>query len=330
MRWVDWDGKQLKKVQDINWLLASGEELLRLMKSGNVALGNESYLYSRRPDRFDRIISMCSWIEFPGDVAVVGTKWVSSNTGNRDMGLPRGAAITILNDAKTGLPMLAFSGSNISMARTAMVSCLAMKYLFDSDGPSSMGLVGAGMVHAWQAVLAKKLWPDLTILVYDLDKERAYEFAEQNACRVVQDWRDCLHCDVFSLATSGIRSVCWLPATLELHPLMAKVWLNTSLRDMQFGLVEKFPLVVVDDHELAISESTSYGLACQSGIFTGKEISLIDLVVDGFKLQPDFHCPVLVTPMGLATWDVGIGYRLFEEEFKAELGKLNGVAVGKS
>lgn len=314
MRWIEWNERSMARLQDARWITKVGAELLGMIGDGRVVIGEESYLYSGNPERFDRIISMCAWLEYP-DHSVAGSKWISSKASNVREGLPRGGAVTVLNDGVTGLPLVAYEGSAISLARTAMVSCLALGHLFPASGPGSMAFIGAGRVHQWQANYARQLWPDMKMSVYDLDEQRMVKFQEQFGAQGLKRWEDGLETEVFSLATAGSTAVGWIPWKMDLG--QTKVWLHTSLRDIQPRLTEKFPLVVVDDHVLATSQGTTHSFAWREN-WVRKEISLVDLVVGHYELSASDY-PVLVTPMGLALWDVGIGFRLFEKEFFDEL-----------
>lgn len=312
MRWVEIDAEREKKLRDALWMSEKVQSLLHLMKEKRVVLGDETYLYSGRPDRFDRLITMSSWIEMES-FSVVGSKWVSSRSANLKIGLPRGGAVTVLNDGETGLPLLAYEGSAVSLARTAMVACVSLEFLFGLVGPRSMTLLGAGRVHDWQANYVRQLWPKTELFVYDTDTVRRKEFAEKYRATELTQMRDGLLVgEVLSLATAGPKSVGWISSR---DKLFSEVLLNTSLRDIQPRVVSKFPVVVVDEHSFAASQGTPYDLAWRAG-WVQREVSLVDLVVDRVQIS-DF--PVLVNPMGLPMWDVGIGYYLFRREFVEEL-----------
>jgi ornithine cyclodeaminase/alanine dehydrogenase-like protein (mu-crystallin family) len=311
MRWLEEGDKQRKLLGDAWWMYDTFVHLLRLTYERKVNLGNETYLYSGSKDRFDRIISMCAHIEMP-EVSVAGMKWVSSRAENLSIGLPRGGAVTVLNDAETGIPLLAFEGSNISLARTAIVACGAVRHI---GTPFSMALIGAGRVHDWQARYARQLWPEIKLYVYDSHRQRALDFSDKHDAVVLSDWEGGLAMDVFSLATAGATSTGWIGDD-TCTPMKGQIWLNTSLRDIQPKFIRNFPLVVVDDHSFAASQGTPYDRAWQER-WVAREMSLADLVVEKKELkEKDF--PVLVNPMGLPLWDVGIGYELYSSEFMEE------------
>jgi ornithine cyclodeaminase/alanine dehydrogenase-like protein (mu-crystallin family) len=316
MRWLEWDSKQDWHLKNSAWMYAACVLLLALSKKKKVKLGEEVYLYSGRKERFDRVISMCAALEFE-DASVAGMKWVSSCAKNLSQGLPRGGAVSILNDGETGMPLLAYEGSAISLARTAMVACLSVRNIL--PWVTSMALIGAGRVHQWQAHYAKEFWPGVHLQVFDLNEERKEAFAKQFSAHPLGRWENGLGCDVVSLATAGAGSTGWIHNG-NTTPAVGQVWVNTSLRDIQPSFVKQFPLVVVDDHGYAASQGTPYDFAWQAG-WVRKEMSLVDLVIGEYKV-PTSNFPVLVNPMGLPLWDVGIGYLLHREAFHEEKGKL--------
>lgn len=313
MRWLEQDDKRDAALWDANWISQAICLLLAMSKQKRTVLGDETYLYSGRKNRFDRLISMCAYLELMDD-AVAGMKWVSSRAANLGIDLPRGGAVSVLNDAETGIPLLAYEGSAISLARTAGVAVVAISAL-RKEHPKSMVLIGCGRIHDWQARYARQLWPNITLAVYDTDIERKHEFAGKHDAVILTSWSAYLDADVISLATAGANSTGWLHYD-SCKPKSSQIWLNTSLRDIQPSFVKHFPLVVVDDHGYAASQGTPYDFAWQAG-WVKREMSLVDLL-----LRPPVVSPVLVNPMGLPLWDVGIGYLLYKLAFQEEKAKL--------
>ena len=64
-----------------------------------------------------------------GEYNMADIKWVGSNPGNLDAGLPRVSAITILNDPVTKFPLAVLDDTVISNTRTGAVGGVAVKYL---------------------------------------------------------------------------------------------------------------------------------------------------------------------------------------------------------
>lgn len=312
VRWVEVGNKEC--LHDALWVMAQMKLLLRLQKLGEVRLGAEGYL-THPGAGFSRAITMSAWVNHPAErYGVLGAKWVSSHPPNSATGLPRGRAVTMLNCAETGLPLLAFDGTDLSNARTAAFACAAIDILLHGVAPSSIAFIGAGRVHTWQAEYIRQLWPEADLWVYDTDAERMQQFADRfNAVCLSSWWFGCEFAEVVSIATAGTQPG-WVPIDIT---ILAKLWINTSLRDVKSQFFGRFKQVVVDDFELAASEHTPYHEAYLARDIP-PNIQLCDIP------QDDPHnFPIIVNPMGLAIWDVGLGYAMFQDEFRAQQEKLH-------
>jgi ornithine cyclodeaminase/alanine dehydrogenase-like protein (mu-crystallin family) len=335
VKWVEWGHGQLGKLENVHWMLPHVINLAALKQSPTaVELADESYFHTRVPGEFDRGIMMAAAVRLPvtkvGYRSVLGMKWVSSRVANLKKNLPRGEAITVLNDGETGLPILAYKSSELSLARTALVNCLALQYLFPHrfygmGGPGSIALIGAGRVHRWQLLYMLQLWPTLVIAAYDtnglqLSQLGSYALSQRWLPSLIQmqSWQQMSEYANVSLATSGATS--WVPHNLQVGTW--KVWLNTSLRDIVPAMIKSFPLVVVDDEEMAASQGTPYHRAREEG-WVKKRCTLSDLVTGKMRVAREDY-PVLVNPMGLAMWDVGLGYLLWQNEFEEERKRVVG------
>ncbi|KKK48079.1 hypothetical protein LCGC14_3148750, partial [marine sediment metagenome] len=251
--WVD---RCTPELEDAHWMLAQMEVLLEVQRKGGIQLGEEGYL-THPKDGFDRAITMSAWVDHPTTSSgVLGAKWVSSRVANLP-DLPRGRSITMLNDGSTGLPVLCFDGTDLSNARTAIFACAAIARLISPWGRwgGTVGLLGAGRVHEWQAIYMHQLWPGIHLTVFDPDTKRAAEFAKLFGADIALNWQEAIEgADVVSCATAGAEPG-WVPDDLV---FTADMWINTSLRDVESHFFSRFPLVVVDDLELAMQQRTPF------------------------------------------------------------------------
>ncbi len=324
VKWVSLEDKRAQ-LEDAHWMMMAMRKLLWKQHFGGCRLGQEGYL-SHPGEGFDRAITMSAWVRFDNG-GVVGAKWVGSHAANLDRALPRGRSLTMLNCGKTGLPLLHFDGTDLSNARTAAFACAAIAILFgrlyqNKRPPAHVVLIGAGRVHDWQALYMRQLWPDIKLTVVDTNAGRAYLFGQQHKAQVESSWSEAIEgADVVSLATAGAPEG-WIPGDGVFEvPLTAQVWINTSLRDITPMFVRRFPIAVVDDYKMAASGLTPYHRAQQAHPQLPVR-ALCDLVDGESNFVEKGGTPVLVNPMGLALWDVGLGYMLFEEEFRAQQRKL--------
>ncbi|KKL66041.1 hypothetical protein LCGC14_2148950 [marine sediment metagenome] len=308
--------KQQERLHDVHWMLKQMHTLLAMQRQGYTALGEEGYL-SHPDEGFDRAITMSAWTAHPEEpVGILGSKWVASCLKNKERDLPRGRSVTTLNCAETGLPLLVFDGTDLSNARTAIFAIAAIELLHPHV--DTIALVGAGRVHAWQAEYIRQRWPKASLWIYDPDDHRMLLFQKAYQAKLLRSWETALQCDVVSFATAGCEDG-WVPRDAHFS---AALWINTSLRDIMPRMVSRFQTVIVDDKRLAASQNTPYHLASLGHQVTNTW-RLCDVAHRGMDtpvlINPAGlpHVPILVNPMGMALWDVGIGYMLLQEEYQA-------------
>src|SRR5262249_1330118 len=88
----------------------------------------------------------------------LAVKLVSVVPGNAGRQLPVTNGILILGDADTGLPAAIMDAAALTAMRTAAVGALGVKYLAPAT-VASLGVVGAGVQGAWQAISACAVRP---------------------------------------------------------------------------------------------------------------------------------------------------------------------------
>ena len=104
-----------------------------------------------------------------------GTKLVSVFPGNAGRGLPVITGLMVLNDAATGQPLALLNAAGLTARRTGAVGALGIKHRTPAD-LDSVGIVGAGVQGAWQAIFACAVRPIREIFVVTRSPERLAEF----------------------------------------------------------------------------------------------------------------------------------------------------------
>ena len=92
-----------------------------------------------------------------------GMKWVSGFPTNVPKGLPTIAAMIILNDPETGMPLAVLDGTYITAIRTVAVSAVATKYLCNRDA-SVLAIVGCGVQGKYHASALHHIVPSLSVV----------------------------------------------------------------------------------------------------------------------------------------------------------------------
>ena len=157
------------------------ESLLVLREQGDVRVPDKVSMNFGKTiaeeKTFGRINAMPGFVG--GSYQMAGIKWIGSNPGNLNAGLPRASAITILNDPVTKFPLCIMDGTVISNTRTGAIGGAAIKYLARKNA-GTMTLFGAGLIARYLLRAALVGCPSLhTVRVCDLVEERAEAFARE-------------------------------------------------------------------------------------------------------------------------------------------------------
>jgi ornithine cyclodeaminase len=92
----------------------------------------------------------------------MAVKLVSVVPGNAARNAPVTNGLLILADAGTGLPLAIMDAAALTAIRTGAVGALGLKYIAPA-GVASVGIVGAGVQGAWQAITACAVRPIRTV-----------------------------------------------------------------------------------------------------------------------------------------------------------------------
>ncbi|WP_033400060.1 2,3-diaminopropionate biosynthesis protein SbnB [Actinokineospora enzanensis] len=291
-------------------------EILRGRHAEVVGLVRDSYLahgegrtvnppsaFLRFPDRpRDRVIALPAALE-----TVNGVKWISSRPGNLDLGLPRAAAVLVLNDPVTGFPYACLEGAVISASRTAASAALAARVLTEQRGtrPTRLGIIGAGLIARYiHEYLDATGWRFDRIAVHDLHEQYAHRFAEYLDADVS------VHTDPGALIESSDLVVFATTATtphigeqawFRHHPLV----LHVSLRDLTPELILDCHNVL-DDIDHCLAADTSVHLAEQHcGDRRFVHGSMYDALTTGLAVPRDRT--VVFSPFGMGVLDLAVG-----------------------
>ena len=257
----------------------------------------------------DRIIALPAHLGGPRPRA--GIKWISSFPGNHLLGLERASALIILNSMTTGRPEAILEGSVISAKRTAASAALAARVIPGHDQVKYVGFVGCGIINLeiLQFLSTDQLKPK-AIIVYDIDKMKAQQFAQMCSARLpgvrvllASDADEVLiSCDLTSIATT--ESVPHIYGA-ERFKRGSKI-LHISLRDFSPEVILACDNVV-DDVAHACREQTSIHLASQqSGVIDFVTCTLGDILKGRSSGRRDPTKPVIFSPFGLGILDLAL------------------------
>ena len=151
------------------------EEAYRCHYGGDTRMPKADYLKFPPRSSYDRVIPLLGYLG--GEVDVAGLKLIGSSTRNRSHGLPRAAGLIVLIDPGTQRPFCVMEGAQISAARTATVTAVALKRL-GPDCLDKIGVVGAGYIAQTHLHMLAQLYREKIgiIEVFDPDTEAIERF----------------------------------------------------------------------------------------------------------------------------------------------------------
>lgn len=259
--------------------------------------------------RSDRVIALPAYLG--GEFDTAGIKWISSFPGNIGLGMERASAVVILNSTSTGRPEAILEGSLISAKRTAAGAALAALSLHPDQEETLVGLAGCGAINFEIVRFLQTVFPNLAeLVVYDLNRSRAQQFAEAAAkefgftsIEIAADVRHVFQeCSLVSLATTATQPhISSLPET----PVRRTI-LHISLRDLAPEVILSSDNVV-DDVDHVCRARTSLDLTAQ---LTGNRdfirCSLAEVLTRQAPPRDNAYFTTIFSPFGLGILDLAV------------------------
>ncbi|MEZ0606003.1 2,3-diaminopropionate biosynthesis protein SbnB [Paraburkholderia sp. IW21] len=261
----------------------------------------------------DRIIALPAHIQAKGEstTAITGIKWISSFPGNLALGIPRAAAVLILNDSATGYPTACMEASIISAARTAASAASMARLILGQRGTQAirLSIVGAGLISRYVVDFLGACSIEIKgVRVYDLNNDYSSEtVARLERCGLPDVLvSDCLEEAIrygeivlfgTTAATPHVRSVDWFSH----NPLV----LHLSLRDLSPEVILS-SYNIVDDIEHCMKAQTSLHLTeTATGSRDFVTTSLPEMLSTGCSIPQDRT--VIFSPFGMGILDLALG-----------------------
>lgn len=268
--------------------------------------------YLKYPDRpsYDRIITLLGYLG--GDFNISGLKEICSSTTNKELGFERASGLIILNDTQTQRPFAILEASQISAARTAGVTSIAIEQIAPKN-IKKLCFIGCGYLAKTHALMWKQLYTNITsiINVFDINEQNAKEF--KNFCEKELDLTINI-CD--SAQEAILDSDIIIPMTTQETPYIKASWVKenslycaVSLLDPELEVLKNSSVIVVDDEKICKQEDRplqkleNSGDLAQINLHTiGEILSIPDLKQ---KINTD---KIFFNPMGTILTDLGVAY----------------------
>lgn len=145
---------------DVSSLLTPGETIALVEAAALAAAGSSDWVV---PQRQHVKWAQGTLLTMPAiGAGAMAVKLVSVVPGNAARDAPVTNGLLILGDSGTGLPRAIMDAAVLTAMRTGAVGALGLKYTTPA-GVASLGIVGAGVQGAWQAIAACAVRPIRTV-----------------------------------------------------------------------------------------------------------------------------------------------------------------------
>jgi ornithine cyclodeaminase len=300
------------------------ESVLGLHASGEVNLPSKVILDLGERER-GRINAMPAYVG--GDFEMCGIKWIAGFPKNPvKYGIPRAHALTIVNDAETGVPLAIMDGTYISAMRTGAVTGVGAKYLARSDS-EVVGIIGCGVQARTQIMGVKAAIPSVKKLKgFDIRSETAEEFLKWAKETLG------LECEVSKSAQQAVEgSDIVITVTVADEPIVKDAWLKEgslfahigSYQEEEEAVVYNADKVVVDIWE----EVLHRGTPLLAKLFTAGKIkesrihaNIGDIIRGKKSGRENPKERIFFSPLGLGSEDIGVATLVYREAKKKGMG----------
>jgi ornithine cyclodeaminase len=302
------------------------ESVLGLHGSGEVNLPSKVILDMGEKEH-GRINDMPAYVG--GEFDMCGIKWIAGFPKNPvKYGIPRAHALTIVNDAQTGVPLAVMDGTYINAMRTGAVTGVGAKYLARADS-QIVGIIGCGVQARTQIMAVKTAIPSIRkVRGFDLRADTALEFLKW----VKENLG--LECEPAKSAQQAVEgSDIVITVTVADEPIVKDSWLREgsffahigSYQEEEEAVIFNSDKIVVDIWEEVLHRETPL----LARLFKAGKIDLsrihanIGQIIRGIKKgREDPRERILFSPLGLGSEDIGVATVVFREAKKKGIGTI--------
>ncbi len=313
----------------INEILEIGKQwhdLVQVIGDATLLIHQEDFAqpvkpYLRYRDKTNRIIAMPAFVG--GQFSLAGIKWIASFPANIDRGLDRAHAVTILNEADSGVPLSLINTNLISAIRTAAVSGYFIREMHRRRRPGAnlkVGITGFGIIGQMHLEMIFALLGEsiAEVSIYDIRPVPAAKLPVHPGAtvQVVPTWEAAYQdADIFITCTVSKERYIHLP------PKEGSLQLNVSLRDYQPQLRPYMQHVVVDNWEEICRENTDIEKMFIDGVLQEQDtISLPQLAGTDALSSIGGSDVIMFNPMGMAVYDVAIASHYYRQSLEKGVG----------
>ncbi|MBL0059286.1 MAG: alanine dehydrogenase [Elusimicrobia bacterium] len=263
-------------------------------------------------------------ISCAGGRPFAGVKVVNSHPGNPKRGLPTVAAIYVLNDPETGMPLAVMAAGRLTDIRTGAGGGLAAKTMARKDS-TVLGLVGAGRQAATQLAAIRPLFPLKEVRVAAFTMEEAQTFCAREArpggpvFRAVGVEEAC-GADIVVTTTPGREAVvksAWIREGTHINAVGADA---PGKRELEVEILKR-ARIIVDSPEQAL-HSGEVNTGIDEGTLTVRNIagSLGEVLIGKKPGRQSDRDITVFDSTGLAIQDVAVAGCIYQRALQLKRG----------
>lgn len=259
-----------------------------------------------------------------GHFNAAGVKWTAHRPQRPDA-LPAALAVTLINDATSGVPRGLVASGALTAARTAAVSALALHYAAPRTVKRVL-LLGAGFHARAHLRMLQTLFPALTqIGVWNRTPENMSDLSGITS-EPDLDAALAKPYDAVITCTSAAQPI------LDAHAVRAgRLIIQVGYHEVSFAAIKASRQVVVDAWgDFAWRSAKSLFQMFRAGEFAEHDVAadLTSLLIDGWR--PETSDSVYFSSFGLNVFDIALAARVLAAAEQQQLGRwqslFNGVA----
>lgn len=263
-------------------------------------------------------------ISCAGGRSFAGVKVVNSHPDNPKRGLPTVAAVYVLNDPETGMPLAIMAAGRLTDVRTGAAGGIAAKYLARKNA-AVLGLVGAGRQAATQLAAIAPLFPIKEVRVAAKTSEEAQAFCAKQSrpggpiLRPASVEEACAS-DIMVTTTPGREAVvksAWIREGTHINAIGADA---PGKRELEVELLKR-ARIIVDSPEQAM-HSGEINTGIEEGTLSARNIaaSLGEVVIGKKPGRQSDRDITVFDSTGLAIQDVAVAGCIYQRALEQKRG----------
>ncbi|EJL90313.1 MULTISPECIES: ornithine cyclodeaminase [unclassified Pantoea] len=303
---------------DVALALDDVKAVVRLMRLGEAQMPAENHIDLGTP--LGKAYALPARVG--GSYNAAGVKWTAHRPQRPDA-LPAALALTLINDAHSGIPRGLLASGALTAARTAAVSALALQLA--APRPVKRVLVlGAGLHAQAHLRMLQQLFPQLEQIgvwnrsPYKLSAFREVQIETDLPLALAQPYDAVLTC------TSAAQPIVDAAAVRP-----GRIIVQVGYHEVSFAAIKASSKVVVDAWgDFAQRSAKSLFQMFRAGEFREQEVAadLAALLLDNWR--PERDDSVYFSSFGLNVFDIALAARVLQAAEHDELGSLQSLFSG--